>query len=108
MLVEERRVPDVTLRYFDECPHWRATHDLLVQVLRDEGLDVEPRLEAVGSDEEAERQGFVGSPTILIDGRDPFPSLDEPTGLSCRIFQTPNGPAATPTYEQLQEALQTG
>jgi hypothetical protein len=38
-----------------------AAHDLLLQVLRDEGLDVEPRLEAVGSDEEAERLDFVGS-----------------------------------------------
>jgi len=63
----------VTLRYFDGCPHWRILYDRLRQVLREEGLvDVEAVLEQVETPEDAERLRFVGSPTILIEGRDPF------------------------------------
>ena len=85
----------VTLRYFDGCPHWRTLYDRLRQVLREEGLlDVEPVLEQVGTPEDAERLRFVGSPTILIDGRDPFGGTGEGFGLSCRVYTTPDVPFA--------------
>lgn len=95
----------VVLRYFEGCPHWRDALDVLTRALHDEGLDIQPRLETVETDDDAERLDFVGSPTILIDDRDPFRSLDQAHGLSCRIFNTPDGLAPIPTYEQLREAL---
>jgi hypothetical protein len=97
----------VVIRYFDGCPHWRSAYDLLVRALAAEGLDTEPRLERVDTDEDAQRLDFVGSPTILVGGRDPFRGIDSTPGLSCRIFQTPEGLAATPTFEQLREALRS-
>ena len=98
--------PHVTLRYFDGCPHWRTLHDRLRQVLREEGLhDVEPILERVETPGDAERLRFAGSPTILIDGRDPFAGTEESFGLSCRVYKTPEGLAGSPTTEQLREAL---
>jgi hypothetical protein len=64
-------------------------------VLREEGLiDIEPVLEQVGTPEDAERLRFVGSPTILIDGRDPFGGTGEGFGLSCRVYATPDVPFA--------------
>jgi hypothetical protein len=73
----------VTLRYFDGCPHRRIAYDRLRRVFREEGLtDVEPVLELVETPEDAERLRFVGSPTILIDGRDPFRGPEESFGLS--------------------------
>lgn len=96
----------VVLRYFDGCPHWQIAHDRLRQVLRKEGLpDVELVLERVETVEDAERLRFVGSPTILMNGRDPFGGTEANFGLSCRIFQTPEGLAGSPTPEQLREAL---
>ena len=96
----------VTLRYFDGCPHWRIAHDRLRQVLREEGLlDVEPLLEPVVSPEDAERLRFVGSPTILIDGRDPFGGPEDNFGMSCRVYPTPDGLAGSPTLDQLRAAL---
>lgn len=96
----------VTLRYFDDCPHWRIAYDRLRQVLREEGLsDVEPLLELVVSPEDAERLRFVGSPTILIDGRDPFGGPEENLGMSCRVYRTPDGLAGSPTLDQLRAAL---
>jgi len=96
----------VTLRYFDGCPHWRIAYDRLRQVLHEEGLiDVEPLLELVVTPEDAERLRFVGSPTILIDGRDPFGGPEESFGLSCRVYQTPDGLAGSPTLDQLRATL---
>jgi len=96
----------VTLRYFDGCPHWRTLFDRLRQVLREEGLlDVEPVLEQVETAEDAERLRFVGSPTILIEGRDPFGGTEAAFGLSCRVYTTPDGLAGSPTPDQLRAAL---
>jgi len=96
----------VTIRYFDGCPHWRILYDRLRQVLREDGLtDVELVLQQVETPEDAERLRFVGSPTILIDGRDPFGGAEEGFGLSCRVYTTPDGLAGSPTPDQLRAAL---
>jgi len=96
----------VTLRYFDGCPHWRTLYDRLRQALREEGLtDVEPVLDLVETPEDAEQLRFVGSPTILIEGRDPFGGAEESFGLSCRVYRTPDGLGGSPTLDQLRAAL---
>jgi hypothetical protein len=96
----------VTLRYFDGCPNWHTTYDRLRDVLREEGMaDVEPILEQVETAEDAERLRFIGSPTILINGRDPFAGAEVAFGLTCRVYETPDGLAGSPTLEQLREAL---
>ena len=53
--------------------------------------------------EDAARMGMSGSPTILIDGREPFGG-GEPS-LSCRRYRTSEGLAGSPTVDQLVEAL---
>jgi hypothetical protein len=55
--------------------------------------------------EAASRIGFRGSPTVLVDGHDPFVTGDEPTGLACRLYTTPEGLRGSPTREQLRDAL---
>ena len=59
----------------------------------------------VTTEEEAEAARFRGSPTILVDGEDPFAAGDEPFGLACRVYQTPGGPAGSPTPDQIEAAL---
>ncbi|MDU0314090.1 hypothetical protein RKE38_10375 [Phycicoccus sp. M110.8] len=61
--------------------------------------------QAVESTEDADRLGFTGSPTILLDGTDPFPQPGEISALSCRVYTTPDGLAGSPTVEQLADAL---
>lgn len=96
-------MPDVTLLYFDGCPSWQVADERL-RTLQDElGFTLEREL--VETPEAAEARAFRGSPTILVDGRDVFAKGDEPVGLSCRIYQTPEGPAGAPTVDQLREAL---
>ena len=59
----------------------------------------------VETPEEAEASRFRGSPTILVDGEDPFASGDMAFGLACRLYRTPDGPAGSPTTEQLEAVL---
>jgi hypothetical protein len=95
---------DVTLRYFDDCPNWKAT-DAHLGVLAAERDDLRISRRLVTTPEEAEATRFRGSPSVLIDGVDPFAEPDAPVGLACRVYQTPDGPAGSPTLDQLREAL---
>lgn len=93
----------VELLYFDECPHWKEADRHLRALAIELGFDLEHRLITGPDDAEAAR--FRGSPTVLVDGHDPFARNREPFGLACRIYQTPTGPAGSPTGEQLRSAL---
>jgi len=98
---------DVTLLYFDDCPNWKVTNEHL-KILQGEITDLEVSRIEVTTPEDAERYRFRGSPSLLIDGRDPFADPDDPVGLSCRVYQTPDGPAGSPTLAQLREVLTGG
>ncbi len=43
--------------------------------------------------------------TTPEQAEDLFAGSDAPVGLSCRIYQTPDGPAGSPTLDQLRAAL---
>jgi len=106
--MEARAVwPRVAIRYFDGCPNWRTTYQRVNEVLAALGFqDAKVALERVETAEDAERLRFIGSPTILFEGEDPFAAdTDAGYGLSCRVFSTPEGPAGSPTKEQLAEVL---
>ena len=96
----------VELLYFDGCPNWEATDLALREALRRSGRShaTVDRVR-VETPEQAEALRFVGSPTVLIDGRDPFCAGEEKVGLACRVFPTPAGLAGSPTVEQLIGAL---
>ena len=94
---------EIELLYFEDCPHWRTADERLRTVAERRRIPITRRM--VDTSEDAERHGFRGSPTILVDGRDPFATGDEPVGLSCRIYRTPEGAAGSPTVEQLETIL---
>ena len=58
--------------------------------------------------EAAERERFLGSPTVRIDGQDVEPGADRRTdfGLKCRLFATPDGLRGMPTDEWVLATLQ--
>ena len=97
---------DVTLLYFDGCPNWTVAEERVRDALRQVGApDDALRLQTVTSPEEAERLRFRGSPTLLVDGADPFADESGPVGLSCRVYPTPEGLAGSPTVEQIVSVL---
>lgn len=98
------RAIDVTLLYFDDCPNWRIADDHL-RTLAAERPDIVLTRLLVETIEAAEAARFRGSPSIIVDGDDPFADDDDPVGLSCRVYQTPDGPAGSPTIDQLREVI---
>ena len=96
----------ITLQYFDGCPSWRVTEERLREALAAVGRpDTEIEQVKVSTPEEAEAVQFHGSPTVLVDGRDPFADADTPVGLACRLYRTEQGLAGSPTVEQLVAVL---
>ncbi len=98
----------VELLWWEGCPSHPQALAELREALRDEGIDEQVlELRHIASDEEAERTGFPGSPTIRIDGRDIDPSgADGPPALSCRIYHLPDGRVSpVPSRESLELAL---
>lgn len=102
------RDPDVQLLWWEGCPSTPRALSELRDALRDVGLEgVEVRVIEVETDSDARDTGFVGSPTILIDGADLVPAAgDEPIGLSCRVYRRRDGRVSpTPDPDDLREAL---
>lgn len=95
---------DVTLLYFEDCPNWLEADDHL-RTLAGEQPEMVITRRLVETIEQAEETSFRGSPSIMINGIDPFATGDAMVGLSCRIYQTPGGPAGSPTIDQLRQAL---
>ncbi len=93
----------VELLYLDGCPNWKTADERLRELATECGFELGRR--TVTTPEEARKAGFRGSPTILIDGKDPFASGDEHFSLSCRVYRTPAGVAGAPSIDQLREAL---
>ncbi len=94
----------VTLQYFNGCPSWKQT-EAHIETLRSEGFDLVLDRQLIETPEAAEQHGFRGSPTVIIDGVDPFADSDAPVGLSCRVYATKTGYAGSPSLDQLRAAL---
>lgn len=69
------------------------------------GPDAVIEYRLIESQEDAEQLGFRGSPTVLVDGLDPFANAEEPVGLACRVYLTVAGQEGAPSIGQLQQAL---
>ena len=94
---------EISFQYFDGCPNWQTTHERLTQVIGDRD-DIELIMELVETPEEAAAVGFRGSPSVIIDGVDPFTDRDSPAAgtLACRVYETEDG---SPSIEQLRDAV---
>lgn len=95
---------DITLLYFEDCPNWKIAEERLA-VIAAERPAVTVVRHLVETPQEAERLGFLGSPSIQVDGVDLFAQPGAQVGLTCRRYPTPHGHQGAPTLEQLRAAL---
>ncbi|HEY4410375.1 MAG TPA: hypothetical protein VGO87_10870 [Acidimicrobiia bacterium] len=95
----------IDLLYVPDCPNRDAARNLLARALAFTDRVATVREREVHSGEEADRLGMRGSPTILIDGGDPFTPEAGPTGMACRLYRTDAGLRGVPPLPQLVEAL---
>jgi hypothetical protein len=98
----------VELLWWEGCPSTAETLAMLREEMRRVGLDLaalevrEMRTEAA-----AEREEFVGSPTIRVDGLDVQPPRGEPVGLTCRVYRLRDGRISpVPDRGEVREALE--
>ncbi len=101
------RLPKVELLWWRGCPSTERALGQLRQVMEETGLDPD-RVEVreVESEAQAREEDFVGSPTILIDGREMQPPGDEPAGLTCRVYRLRDGRySPTPDPADVRDAI---
>ena len=102
------REPDVELLWWEGCPSTEPAAAAVREALGELGLtDTDLRMREIVTDDDAREIGFVGSPTILIDGQDLVPAAaGEHIGLSCRVYRRRDGRVSPlPDPDDLREAL---
>lgn len=87
------------------CPGAATFEQRLAVALSDRPGTVLHR-RVVAGEPEAVQAGMHGSPTLLIDGVDPFAGPEAQPSLSCRLYRDPAGrPATAPSVEALRWVL---
>lgn len=78
--------------FWEGCPsHERALADL-IKVMDEQGLEREHlRITELHTQRDAEREHFIGSPTIRVDGVDVEDTGDTGFALDCRIYHRADG-----------------
>jgi len=95
----------IELLVVPDCPNEAPARDLLFAILAEQGLSAAVVTTVVSTAEDAQSRGFTGSPTILIDGVDPFALDGARFGLACRVYRTPHGLAGLPDRDALTSVL---
>lgn len=95
----------IDVLYFSGCPNHGPAVDLVREVLRDLGMHHRVHEIEVPDPEGATRLGFLGSPTIRVDGRDIEPDAEKRTdyAMSCRVY----GPSGVPPRAWIETALRS-
>jgi hypothetical protein len=97
---------DVSVLHIDDCPNWVEAGARLRTALRDLGAsDTEVSFVALHTPDDASHVLFAGSPTLLIDGVDLFPTDGRTTDLACRVYRTDGHLAGLPSLADIEVAL---
>ncbi len=96
----------VQFLYFDGCPNHEPAYERLRQVIREEGISVEVEQVEISNEAAADKFGFLGSPTIRVNGVDIEPASREMQGakLACRRYSGGGMPSAELIQAALREA----
>ena len=100
--------PAIELLYFDGCPGHEQLLPAIERLAAESGATL--RLRRVETPEAAERERFLGSPTVRVNGVDVDPSASERTdfGLTCRIYRSDAGESPLPPEQWIRAALKRG
>jgi len=94
----------ITVLAVPDCPNAPVAAGRVTAALAGRPASVE--LVEVTGEAEAARLGMTGSPTILLDGVDPFAAAGAVPSVSCRIYRGPDGAAdGAPSVQDLAAAF---
>lgn len=97
---------DVVVLHVDGCPSVPLLLERLEKAGNAAAVVVRPTLVVVHDEPTATELGMNGSPTLLVDGVDPFPANSGPA-LGCRLFRSDNGLDGAPSIGALVPVLLT-
>lgn len=96
---------EIDLLYVQDCPNRSLARSRVEHALAQIGVAARVREREIRTSEEAAELGMRGSPTILIDGADPFADDATPAAFSCRLYRDEAVVGGAPTVEQLVSVL---
>ena len=97
----------IELLYFDGCPNHEALLPRLRELVVRAGISTEIELRRIADVHAAQRERFLGSPTVRVNGYDVEPGAELRTDydMKCRLYRTAAGLSGQPPQECLQAAL---
>jgi hypothetical protein len=96
-------VVDVELLVVPDCPNGSGALSVLRLAFAAVGLTAQAvRTTVIASHEQAQE---LGSPTILINGVDPFGVPGQSPAMACRVYATPAGLSGVPPLADIVTAV---
>lgn len=83
MKLEILHVPD--------CPNVAVLEHRLREATTGEAVTLSITHRVIDNPDQAAAAGMTGSPTLLVDGRDPFATAGNAPSLSCRLYPGEDG-----------------
>lgn len=96
---------NIQLLVTPDCPHATTAADLLHRALADTE-DYSFEILIIRDIDEALARGFLGSPSIHVDGHDLFETSGIEPSLGCRIYRSGNTHSPIPELSALKAALE--
>ena len=97
----------IEVLYFDGCPNHKPALERVRQVLAEEGLSAVVLEVNVSEPSIAQRVGFLGSPSIRVNGLDVEPEArrGHAYGVMCRTYAVNGRREGLPSREMLRRAM---
>jgi hypothetical protein len=97
----------VEVLFLPGCPNYLAVARSVNEAMVRLGASQEIELRPIATAEDAERERFLGSPTVRIDGRDVDPGASDRDdfGLKCRLYRSATGTTGVPPHKWIIAAM---
>ncbi|MET7671927.1 DF family (seleno)protein [Micromonospora luteifusca] len=97
---------NVELLVVEDCQNEGPAVVVVRRALDEVGLAaVRITVRVVTSQAEAEQLGFLGSPSVLIEGQDPFAEPHHRPAMACRLYREETGASGVPPIRRLRQAF---
>jgi hypothetical protein len=97
----------IEILYFEGCPNHHPAVERVQQILREEGISADVVEVNVTDSRIAHDIGFLGSPTVRVNGLDAEPNATaaRECGMMCRTYAAGGGREGVPSREMLRTAI---
>ena len=95
----------IDILHVAHCPHLEDARAHVREAVASTGVRATVEELEITTSDDARRLGMHGSPTILLDGRDPFATDAEDGSFSCRLYTVDGRLAGSPSVPQIVAAI---